>query len=402
MKKILKYLKYLVLFYIIYTPSIPGVTFLDKNVTIPTITILAILFNMIKKRRNNIRIDKTKLIFSGFILLADIYALIMFTLNNEFDFAESRIIQNLLPFCYLYLIPMFFAGKTKEEIFKLLINFAIFQGVLTVLMLLFPAFHNLSLSLFSMDNHFITDFRIYGIASDFTYATPIYHGFLAALLVYKWINKDERVNLIKLGLIVLTIVMNGRTGLLILFIDLIIFMIGYMIKKANIIKVVSYAIIGLLMAGLAYLGISSFLPQTSRFINRFINDTTSYLIEGDASGNYKILENSVTVPSGSELVFGKGVRLYKVDKTDSQYKKTDIGFINDIFLGGLVYACLMYFAYLYFMGKNIKDRLIVIVLIITMAIANIKGEAFRSSILIFMLLAIPIMENRLRNVYETE
>lgn len=384
----------LLLFYIIYTPTLPNVSFLNKNITIPLITLVVLVYSMIKRRGNfTIKIDKVKAVFIACLLIADIYALCVYAISNDFDFMESRIIQNLLPFCYLYLIYKIFANKTKEQIFDILINFAVLQGAMTLLMLVFPSLHNISLAFYNLDNSFITSYRIYGLTSDFTYATPIYHGFLAALLVYKWINKERKVNLVKLALIILVIIMNGRTGLLIFLLDAFIFVFWYMFKKGNIIRIILYVTVGILMFGMAFAAINTFLPQTSRFITRFINDTANYLVDGESSGNYKVLEESVSIPTGHELIFGKGLRLYKQSESETEYRKTDIGFMNDIFLGGLIYSCIMYFAYLYFAGKNIKNKAILVALIATMVIANIKGEAFRSTILIFMCIGIPVLES---------
>ncbi len=384
------------LFYIVYTPTLPESSLFNKNITIPLITLIVIIYSMVVRRGNfNIKIDKTMLVFVICLLAADIYALCVYIANNDFDFMESRIVQNLIPFCYLYLIARLFAHRTKDQIFDILVNFAVLQGAVTILMLIFPGLHNISLALYNLDNTFITSYRVYGITSDFTYATPIYHGILAAMLVYKWINKERKVNLIKLGLIILVIIMNGRTGLLVLFINVFVFIFGYIIKKGNFFRALSYMTVGALMFCVIFFIINTFLPQTSRFLTRFVNDTASYLIEGESSGNYEVLENSITVPTEQELIFGKGLRLYKQSETDLEYKKTDIGFMNDIFLGGLVYSCLMYFAYIYFAGKKIQDKAVLVALIITMIIANIKGEAFRSTILIFMFIGIPMMESKI-------
>ena len=215
-----KMLLYSFLFYIIYTPSIAGTVLIDKNITIPVITVVLLALDLLRSKREKL-FDKTKVAFATLITASNIFSLLSYIAHTDnFNIIESRIVQGNLVLCYLVIISIIFKyAKSrkikKHQLLDWLINLAVFQGVLCLLMLIIPALHNFALLFYSGDNFFVRTYRVYGITSDYTFATPIYHGFIAAMFLYSIISTKAKLrvqNILKIAFILLAVFVNGRTG----------------------------------------------------------------------------------------------------------------------------------------------------------------------------------------------
>jgi len=73
------------------------------------------------------------------------------------------------------------------------------------------------------------------------------------------------------------------------------------------------------------------------------------------------------------IIFGEG-RIVSGAKINS-----DIGYINQIFIGGIIYLILMLLFLLYMFIRNIKvstNKLFPVLFFLTLIVVNIKGDAF--------------------------
>ena len=351
---------YLLFFYIIYTPSTSSFILFDKNITIPIITLIMGLYYLICNRYKEFKINKILFLFVILITISNCYYLFIYILNNNvLSVVDSRIIQNNLVLCYLVIISVIFSilkksNYTKNDILNIVINLAVFQGLICALMVLIPNLHNIALSFYykgAEENIFISTSRIYGISSDYTYATPIYHAFIAGIAFYKYCFKNKK------------------------FFKL--------IKGISICIVVIFASILLL---------KSFLPSTYNFIHLMAVDTINLVQNDEYDGNYGILKNSMHFPKGDGLIFGEGFRVFGSEGISRGYIPSDIGYINDIHMGGIIYCIFLYGAFIYLIGRLLKKSPIKIPLYITLFIANFKGEAFHSSILAFLVIFLCLLE----------
>lgn len=88
-------------------------------------------------------------------------------------------------------------------------------------------------------------------------------------------------------------------------------------------------------------------------------------------------------------MFGYGVRVYAGNKSNIWFGISDIGYINDLFMGGLVYMGILYSTIIaqliacHKKSKNtVRGPLLFLAFLIVLMIANYKGEAARSGMVL--------------------
>lgn len=407
MKKGVSFLIYVVFFYLIYTPSFSNSILFDKNITIPVLTVGLVAYALINKKKDLFQLIRKRyvVIFVILLFLSNVVYLISYLVfNSDFSLYDSRILQNSLPIFYvasigILLQTLFSQGHSKKTIFNILINLAVFQGIVCILMVLIPSFKELALTLYykgGEENIFISGSRIFGISSDYTYATPIYHGFLASCLFYRVLEGNKKA-IISMMLILFAVILNGRTGLLVFFINCILITLLYSFRKGKISSLVKFIVLTCFIVIVVSFFLYKFSPATYQFVVSMIHDTGNLLLYSNYSGNYDILKKTLYFPKGISFFFGEGHRVYGAVGEREGYVSSDIGYVNDMFMGGIIYMLLLYGSYLYLLFNSFKSKSMFSVclkymLVTTFIIANFKGEAFRSSILIFLILFICLLE----------
>ena len=98
--------------------------------------------------------------------------------------------------------------------------------------------------------------------------------------------------------------------------------------------------------------------------------------------SYFVKESTWETPHNiAQLLFGTGVRVMG----GSTYGvRTDVGFINDIWYGGIIYTLSLYFGLFKWMRREIRSdsisaefKTITNILFLILLVANIKGQSFR-------------------------
>ena len=283
---------------------------------------------------------------------------------------------------------------------KFILNVTMIQACITIIMLIVPNFRTVMLSRFYQygnGNQFTIAKRVYGIMSNYTFSGSIFHGFLATLSLTMGILYDKKFYLY-IPFLILMIVLNGRTGLMIFFLGIIINIIYFAIKNKNTKKMLQsiFWIAIILLIALSIL--RRLKPESYDFLISGINDVMKYVIDSEKSGNIKILtenfENNINMKT---FLFGNGHRIQNSDDIPEnihfEYEYSDMGYLNDMYMGGIVYMLLLYLPLIRFVfskSKTVKltekekalSGVIEIFSILVVFICNIKGEVFRSGILI--------------------
>lgn len=391
---------YIYAFYIIYSPNILA-RYLDSSIVLFLIAFLQLGMYILSGKKIIKLLTKYGLIFCISIFLISIYFALVAIYNgiSITDIEGLRIVQNNMPIVYMinisFLINYLKKLKyTKLDMFNFIFNICLIQGIICILMFLISDFRQIALDLYYFnrnENYWITSSRIYGITNDYTYGTPIFHGLICSVITILALCKSKKY-LLYLPFIIFAILINGRTGLLIYAICLVLIFIVYLIKTGKVLKVFSYLFlfVGLIIVLLSILKVSA--PSTYQFIINFFNDTKSLFVDDKLSGNYQYLfDNMLFFPKGLKLIFGSGFKVYAGGGSEfGVYEHSDIGYVNDLFLGGIVLASTLYLTYYKFICKNkentkefrLINKLISISIIVLILIANYKGEVFRSSVVI--------------------
>lgn len=410
-KALKKWLLYAYIFYVIYTPVFSPSIIFDKYIVLYGL-LFVVLFPYILRRDKSlwkILGHKNVLYLMAFIFLSSLYFTVVQLMNNVEiqSFMDLRLVQNniinvLIVHAAVIIDKLNRQGFSRRKSFELLLKFGALQGIICLLSLVLPFFKDIAIHLYQATggfNTFVMDARIYGISSDYTFGTPIYHGLLAGIAVYDIIKNGRRKNYYLYILLILAAVfLNGRTGLVVFLLVSVVSMFYWYIKRHQKMRILG-ATAALVFVVIGSLGVLQYAsPSTYSFVNSFIDDTKNLVVDGKLTGNYQVLlGESLHLPQNEQLVFGEGYRVYDSDAVDRFGFRSDIGYVNDIYMGGLVFALMSYLSLFYFLVYRSQENMVLFLTIALIGmIVNFKGEILRSAIFMFLIIYMKmLMQTRL-------
>lgn len=338
-------------------------------------------------------------------------------------------ITNLLPILvnYIYLLIYSITGaivicdllikyKFKQnKIWKYIIYAGAVQGVLAILA--FMNVHIQNLCCIFLENIMSKDiidywrnYRLYGLACSLTYSMPIVQSLLGGLAILYARKYNEKFYFL-VPILWGSAIINARVSLIVIIIEMLtLVLIGT--RKSNeykLIKKSSFCIILLLFIcilvtiltaarhGISFERITDpILEIVSLFKGDIVFKSEGYL------AYFFVDPKALVMPVGKELLFGGGI----------WNNTSDIGYIRNLWVGGIFYCIFIYVTYLIYLRKMYKKLKrttydfcpMVIIIGITLFVVNIKGDIFGGmnevQNLFFLLVGISLFINR-KGVDET-
>ncbi|MFB9769832.1 polysaccharide polymerase [Lactiplantibacillus modestisalitolerans] len=283
---------------------------------------------------------------------------------------------------------------SNQKVLTWLLWLVVWQCIIAVIMMLDPSIRSEILSRTAagvIDNQFIYGKRLYGISSDYTFFTPIYHSIIGLCAIYLGMNGNRRYYLF-LPFCLFMIVMNGRTGLATLSLGFGILLFKRLFTSfRGVIQVALLVLFSIGITALALLVLQKIQPATYQWIIDGAMDTVTLIITGNKVGNYAQLAGSfLMVPVGiGAWLFGYGIRVYGENTANIFFGTSDIGYVNDLFMGGITYMLLLYgtgISYILsrtrLLNDSVRKSMLLIAFICIWALANYKGEAARSGLVL--------------------
>lgn len=346
-------------------------------------------------------LKKSKTLLPIVLLIGSSIYTLFVTVFNSYNLVNNltAIIVPLKLVCFIGLMMTLseILLTTKQKL-DYLINIGVIQGIICILMLLFQPLKQIanSLYIYNIPDYFessllgITSSRIYGITGDYTYSTPIFMALIASTALIMFFYKKEKKYLIFSFVNILGSTLNGRTGLFLYMICTLIAIIVYFERK----KVTKKKVIGFIGCCLLLTLLLILLRDTPWFhwFKNSFNEVIS-MFKGEKVGTVAVLSSFIFFPSGLSFIFGVGSRVYGDFGLALVNKVSDIGYINDIFRGGILYVGVYYFSICklflvtYQESKHkLGQKFTAIMLLITgifLIFSNYKGEALAGSSIFF-------------------
>lgn len=175
-------------------------------------------------------------------------------------------------------------------------------------------------------------FRFFGLAINLSSAFGYMQGLLASLCLLRIDKNHKRYALYFLTMII-SVIINARTGLFPIFLTVLYLVVNAVIKfrVGQLLKLTIASAFAFISASF----IIGQLPDVTDFVMDFFDQLSVMFLE-DNNG----LENSAYVTmlkfpeTVTGLIFGEGRSLYGIGAGES----SDIGYVNQIFLGGIIFA----------------------------------------------------------------
>lgn len=323
---------------------------------VPLIYLLGpvVLFYLYSKRGHNLAsiirssriesIAKLFLLMTLYLLFVNSIDLILF---SEKDLFSTRLrcfnqILFLSFFQFGFVAYLLFLYKkhdfSLQDSMSLLVKAGVAQGFCAVLAFLIPPIRQLFVMFGDQElftNDYFLETRGYGFSmtliDTFGYGMGLIGGYI---LLFKWSNMKKWEMITALLLIMFTVAVNARTGILVLLIAAAIraiysTSISKFLMKVIPISIVLYALY-LVLPGLLKMGVES-ENQTISWICFSFSSMFDLMQESNVSSgdieNLDFLSSFINLPSNIfELFFGSGHYVY--DTQDTLGFRTDIGYFN--------------------------------------------------------------------------
>lgn len=208
-----------------------------------------------------------------------------------------------------------------------------------------------------INSPWIVERRFYGFSNNMLDLFGFGTGVLATLPLYyaKKNNKYQYILLIPILLIVP--ILNSRTGIVILVLGIICFIIGMIAKKEiNAVVFIKYLIIIIAFMFFVFIIVKTYSPNTIDWIE---NDFLSFLNPSESSGTANILfdESWWRLPEPKYYLLGTGFSITGYSDYASNISVTsDVGYINEFWRTGIIGSLIIYY-FLFLLTKIAKNNL---------------------------------------------
>lgn len=309
--------------------------------------------------------------------------------NIKLSYPYAVVIFELVP-CAIFISFVLLETKINpNKLYDIILIMGMLQVACVILTMIVPELRDqilLSSGVEALQDNFIgidRVFRIYGLARGYTFAMPLFQGLCIIIAYILGSYKSSKYYLL-IPFFVVSIAVNARIALVSLLIaPCVIFFFKF--KKQWIKQIASILLIFfsflILRAIVQYKAEDSSSFNTWVWLDQGIEDLIDFKNgETSETGNVYALTDRMWFAPNSihEWIFGTGEYVF-----GKSYQSSDIGYVINLYYGGLVFSLLLYLSYLFLLMKyytnDIIQKNISVSLIVYLFIANCKGNVFMSN-----------------------
>lgn len=216
--------------------------------------------------------------------------------------------------------------------------------------------------------------RLYGFGNWLTFSTPVFQTYLSIIAMMMFIE-GRKWSVILIPILLMSAIINARTSLVVFAIGVLCVMVSLVSRKKALKFITAIFVIFILF--LFSLMLSSDNPAFLQSENwLWVNEgfyEIALFLQGDRVGYFNTLLSSdfLRLPDGVSIIFGTGASI--VGLLDG----SDVGYINDIWIGGLLFVLFAYSSCILLFAQSIwsvpTGRTLQLFIISSFLIVNIKG-----------------------------
>lgn len=344
------------------------------------------------------------------LLFLQLFFINLYANFGPFDFTNlwplvQTVIQSINFISLIFVFEKMYKNEGDISFIDFLIRIGLAQAILSFAMVISPSFKEVANLLYTQGTPLpsfisnITNERIYGIGSDYTVMLPFIQALLAVLSTHLFFRMLEQKYILYSLILISSSFLNNRTGFYIYLVVFFIYIVHFLIGKLSLKKILIFFTILMSI-------ISGLLITITLFPDRFetlfdgVKDLIALFLGGASTDEDLIALTSthVVFPTGINLLIGTGHKIYGRFGIALFGYGSDIGYINDIFKGGIIYMVILYFTIFRYIYKYLNDRFLSIIIIIFLLIANYKATVLSASPMLSIVLALTFYEfdNRIK------
>ncbi len=264
---------------------------------------------------------------------------------------------------------------------------SLIQAILAIFAFCYPSIQDAFLK-FKLDNtvadpaviEYLKTLRLYGFCTNYTFTMPLFQGLVILISLYSYLTKGGIWRIFLIVPIAFSGVINARNIIVLLLAGVVLvafFAIGGKYTRKRILTLLGFAVSALLLIIIVISCLDLEENKTFLWIQKGI-DELKQLFKGERTGTFELLFTGWQSDlSLKHYVFGIG-RFVMGDPYKGYV--SDIGFINYMYLGGLLFSFVLYVGVGYFLWKTWKKgedfRFLALLLAIAFILGNIKGYVF--------------------------
>lgn len=342
----------IVVFMLIYNPPIWHYKSLLVLFAISAVYIV-INFNNIQRM-----FRKVILGYCAWLLMFIYIALVAFLNNNPASYLKSfiYILAAVIPTSVMITSIIKKKGLDFHYLLDTILYAGLFQCGLAISAFFIRRIKNVLVALmisggvFKDDTYsaYMQNLRLFGFSTGLTYGMPAVQAFLAIIALYLAINKKGKAikYFLMVPLFAFSGIINARTSIVIMGIGMIALAVSFSNKntasaKIKALRIVGIAIIGIISIIFGLWLIKTLSPNTYIWIDEGISQISRFFNRDTSSGYFSYVtdKDQWSIPSGLDLFLGTGIRVLDPNKYGVS---TDIGYVNDLYFGGILYSLLLY------------------------------------------------------------
>ena len=403
MKKIYYLLTIVFTFLLIYYPPLTSINMLHVIGVISWVYIFINFFKIIRHFNMEIIVIIYIVLFSFMIYLAIIAAANGTSIaiaNKSFLFWTADVIPASIVIVDLLgrKLNRNNGKEISEQFLKLIMIVGFIQAGLSLIAFLNPNFQAWFIS--QMINYgydetrytALANFRWYGVASNLAMTTSVVQAFISVIMIYLAVNY-KITYLFGAFAVFFSAFINSRNSFVVVTVGIaLMLLLNLKNKKINVNKVIKVIFItlvsGIFISTMMYI-LSEVSPVTYEWLVDGISDFIKLIFgsySSDGSNDYVdyVTDSSVYTlpPTLGSILFGTGEY---TNSSNILGFATDVGYVNDIWLGGVVYALAMYSIFIlainklihYYNSKNNGKFVFISLFFLSQFIVqNVKGYVF--------------------------
>ena len=290
----------------------------------------------------------------------------------------------VLPICLFITFYLSQSNISYVKFLELILFLGFVQFVFVLLALIFPSFRDLTMTYFpkgvNFDDYFsiLGEYRMFGFTRNYTFSMPLFMGF-CTIISFVLGNFVAKKYFFLIPFYLFSIVVNARIGLVSLPIVIIVLFL-YKMRYNFFGQIFGLIVVGtFVFVTIGYIEMKD--GESSEYsVWTWLNDgfkEIGSLSKGEKSGNMESLAGEMWFfPEPEYLLLGTGENAFQ----NKNNKKSDIGYVLNLYYGGIIFCSLLYYSYYRIMSiydrKSLVQKSLFVSTLLFLFFANFKGLVF--------------------------
>lgn len=236
---------------------------------------------------------------------------------------------------------------SQDDFFSLFLAVSFVQALLAIAAFISPIIQGIFLSMlgnYGYEEYFLNfgNVRLFGLSGNLTFSTPILQSVASLVAINKSQEKGRLSYLLVALLLLLSAIINARISIIVFLLGLIVLLITNRKTLVNNSVVIKISIGAILLFVFVVPFIAKNASTTYEWIRSGVFEIVAFLNGDRATGYFAYISHEQNYPIPKNIITGEGHGIVGNIGYAAYGVKSDIGYINDLWRGGILYMTILY------------------------------------------------------------